>query len=150
MTGLLTTKLIGNLDTSTHVINGLYVVSISNVQEFLSGLAIWMDALIEEVDGANQNNLRRDISLVYVTAYDRINSICVHRGHNNNSFTDPTSLPLVLPHELIKFTATQYIRKIRQHSNWYYHWWAQGFRSCVSIRTNVEAGYQCDVWQIEF
>jgi hypothetical protein len=37
--GLLTTELIGNLKTSTHVINDLYVVSISNVQEFMNGLA---------------------------------------------------------------------------------------------------------------
>ncbi len=114
--GPLTTKLIGNLYTSTHVINGLYAISISNVQEFLSGLAIWMDALIEKVDDVDQNNLRLDIGLVYVTACDRINSICVHRGHNYNLFTDPTSLSPVLPHELVKFTAAQYIRKIRQHT----------------------------------
>jgi hypothetical protein len=30
----LTTKLIGNLDTSTHVISGLYAIFISSVQEF--------------------------------------------------------------------------------------------------------------------
>jgi len=57
VTGLLTIKSIGNLDTSTHVISGLYAVSISSVQEFLSGLAIWMDALIEEVDDVDQNDL---------------------------------------------------------------------------------------------
>jgi len=44
----LTTKLIVNLDTSTHVLSGFYAISISNVQEFLSGLATWMDALIEK------------------------------------------------------------------------------------------------------
>lgn len=35
---------------------------------------------------------------------------------NNNPFVDPTSLPPVLPHELVKFTTAQYIRKIRQHA----------------------------------
>jgi hypothetical protein len=75
-----------------------------------------MDALIEEVDDVNHNNLRRNIGLIYVTACDRIDSICVHRDHNNNSFADPTSLPLVLPHELVKFIVAQYICKIRQHA----------------------------------
>ncbi|CAK9274878.1 unnamed protein product [Sphagnum jensenii] len=91
-TSPLTTKSIGNLDTSTHVISGLYAIFISSVQEFLSGLATWMDALIEEADDVDQNNLHRDISLVYVTACDRINSIYVHHDHNNNPFADPTSL----------------------------------------------------------
>ncbi len=47
VTGPFIIELIGNLDISTHVINGLYVISISSVQEFLSGLVTWMDALIE-------------------------------------------------------------------------------------------------------
>ncbi len=116
MTSPLTTESIRNLDTSTHVINNLYVVSISSVQEFLSSLATWMDALIEEANDVDQNNLRRYIGLVYVTACDRIDSICVHRNRNNNLFVDPTSLPLVLPHEVVKFITAQYIRKIRQHA----------------------------------
>jgi hypothetical protein len=49
-------------------------------------------------------------------ACDQIDSICVHRDHNNNSFINPTSPPPVLPHELIKFIAAQYIHKIRQHT----------------------------------
>jgi hypothetical protein len=48
--GPFTTKSIGNLDTSTHVISGFYVVSISSVQKFMSDLATWMDALIEEAN----------------------------------------------------------------------------------------------------
>jgi hypothetical protein len=120
VTGLFTIESIGNLDTSTHVISD-YAVSIFNVQEFLNDLTTWMDALIEEVDVDDQNNLRRDIGLVYVTAYDRIDSICVHRDHNNNPFANPTSLLVVLLHELIKFTAVQYIRKIRQHTFCFKH-----------------------------
>jgi len=112
VTSSLTIKSIGNLDTSTHVISGLYAIFISSFQEFPSGLATWMDALIEEVDDVDQNNSRRDISLVYVTACDRIDSICVHHDHNNNPFADPTSLSPVLPLELIKFTTAQYIHKI--------------------------------------
>jgi hypothetical protein len=50
VTSPFTTELIGNLGTSTHGISGFYVVSMSSVQEFLSSLAIWMDALIEEAD----------------------------------------------------------------------------------------------------
>jgi hypothetical protein len=72
-----------------------------------------MDALIEEADDVDHNNLCWDIGLVYVTTYDRIDSIYVHCDHNNNSFADPTSLPPILSHELVKFIATQYIHKIR-------------------------------------
>jgi hypothetical protein len=75
-----------------------------------------MDALIEKTDDINQNNFHQDIGLIYVMAYDWIDSICVHWDHNNNPFVDPTSLPLVLPHELVKFIVTQYIRKIHQHA----------------------------------
>jgi hypothetical protein len=75
-----------------------------------------MDALIEEVDDVDQNNLCRDIDLIYVTACDRIDSISVHCDHNNNPFVDPTSLPPVLLHELVKFITAQYIHKIRQHA----------------------------------
>ncbi len=75
-----------------------------------------MDALIEEADDVDQKNLHRNIGLVYVMACDRIDSICVHRDHNNNPFIDPTSLPPILPHELMKFVAPWYIRKICQHA----------------------------------
>jgi len=50
VTSSFTIESIGNLSTSTHGINGLYVVSIFSVQKFLSSLAIWMDALIEEAN----------------------------------------------------------------------------------------------------
>ncbi len=103
VTGSLTTKSIRNLDTSTHVISGLYAVSRTSVQKFLSGLVNWMDVLIEKANDVDQNNLHWDIGFVYVTAYDRINSIYVHHDHNNNLYPNPTSLPSVLLHELVKF-----------------------------------------------
>jgi hypothetical protein len=75
-----------------------------------------MDALIEEVNDVHQNNLRWDIGFIYVMACDQIDSIYVHYDHNNNLFANPTSLPPVLSHELIRFIVAQYIRKIHQHA----------------------------------
>jgi len=39
VTGPLTTELIANIDTLTHIISGRYVVALSSVREFLVGLA---------------------------------------------------------------------------------------------------------------
>ncbi len=119
VTGSVTTKSIRNLDTSTHVISRLYAVSISSIQEFLSGLATWMDALIEEVDDVDQNNLHQDIGLIYVTACDRIDSICVHCDHNNNLFANPISLLPILLHELVKLLSPNiFARFVNMHFVW--------------------------------
>jgi len=41
----------------THVLNGCYVVSLSNVQEFLIGLSNWVEGIINEIDEVKQNEL---------------------------------------------------------------------------------------------
>jgi hypothetical protein len=46
--GLLTSKSIQDLDPTTHVFNGRYVVYLSNVQEFLVSLASWVEGIINE------------------------------------------------------------------------------------------------------
>jgi len=45
-----TTESIANIDPSTHVINGRYVVALSSVREFFVDLASWVDTLLNEVD----------------------------------------------------------------------------------------------------
>ncbi len=66
--GPLTAESIANIDPSTHVISGHYAVALSSVQEFLVGLASWVDTLLNEVDESDQDALQHDIALVYVTA----------------------------------------------------------------------------------
>jgi hypothetical protein len=50
----------------------------------------------------------------------------VNSDNNNNPCNDPNSLPPVLPHELVKLTAANFIRKIRQHVFQLKHRYAAG------------------------
>jgi hypothetical protein len=59
----------------THVFNGHYVISLSNVQEFITDLATWVEGIINEVDEVKQNELQCDVKLIFVMAYEHIDSI---------------------------------------------------------------------------
>jgi hypothetical protein len=48
--GPLTVEVIVNLDASSHVISSRYAVPLSFVREFVSGLASWVDFIVDEVD----------------------------------------------------------------------------------------------------
>ncbi|CAM6014657.1 unnamed protein product [Sphagnum balticum] len=61
---------------------------------------------------ASGAELFNDIVFVYVTACDRISELSTYRDENNNLLADPSSFPLVLPHELIKLFAAEFIRKM--------------------------------------
>ena len=115
VTGLLTPESIAALDPATHVVSGHYAVAIVSVQEFLRGLATWVDALIDESSITEQKDLEQDIVLVYVTACNRIDEISIYCDHNNNACANPSSPPPALPHELVKLSAAYFIRKICQH-----------------------------------
>jgi hypothetical protein len=75
MTGPLTFESIQDLDPTTHVYNGHYVVYLSNVQEFLVGIMSWVEGIINEVDEVKQNELWHDVGLVFIVACEGINSI---------------------------------------------------------------------------
>jgi len=59
----------------THVFNRHYVISLANVQEFITSLVSWVEGIINEVDEVKQNKLQCDVRLVFVVAYECINSI---------------------------------------------------------------------------
>jgi branched-subunit amino acid transport protein len=150
LTGPLTADSIAVLDPSTHVISGCYAVALSSVQEFLCGLATWVDTLVSERDEREQKELQNDFALVYFTACNRINEISIFRDHNNNPCADPSSLPLVLPHELIKLSAAEFICKICQHAFQLERRYSAAQIDniadehkpslCLPIRTNLEGG----------
>jgi hypothetical protein len=73
--GPLTAESIVNIDPSTHVINGHYVIVLSSVREFLVGPASWVDTLLNEANESDHNALQHDIALVYITACDQIHEI---------------------------------------------------------------------------
>jgi len=112
----LTAEAIANLNASNHVISGCYAVPLSSVREFISGLASWVDSIVDEANEGQRNELFNDIASVYVTACNRISELSTYRNENNNPLANPSSFPPVLSHELIKLSVVEFIRKMRCYS----------------------------------
>ena len=136
VTGPHTAESIAALDPSTHVVCGRYAIALESVQEFLCGLATWVDTLINEVLESEKRELYQDIGLVYATACHKIDDISIYRDHNNNR-DDPNSLPPVLAHELVKLSAVNFIRKIRQHASRLEHCSAAGQADVIADEHKV-------------
>ena len=106
--------------------------------------------MVSERGEREQKELQNDFALVYFTACNRINEISIFRDHNNNPCADPSSLPPVLPHELVKLSAAEFIRKIRQHAFRLERRYSAAQIDniadehkpslCLPIRTNLEGG----------
>ncbi len=116
VTGSLIVEAIANLNASSHVIIGHYAVPLSSVREFVSGLASWVDSIVDEADEGQRSELFNDIAFVYVTTCDRISELSAYRDKNNNPLVGPSSFPLVLPHELVKLSAVEFIRKMCRYN----------------------------------
>jgi hypothetical protein len=116
VTGPLTAEAIANFNASSHVISGCYAVPLSSVREFISGLSSWVDSIVDETNEGQRNELFNDIASIYVTACNHISKLSAYRDENNNPLADPSSFPPVLPHELIKLSAAEFIRKMRCYS----------------------------------
>jgi hypothetical protein len=114
--GPLSPEAIANLKVSEHVISGRYAVQLSSVREFVSGLAPWADFIVDEVDPVQRSDLWNDIASVYVTACDRVSQLSSLRDVDNNALANPSSLPPVLLHDLIKLSAAEFIRRARRHT----------------------------------
>ncbi len=97
VTGPFIVEAIANLNASSHVISGYYAVPLSYVYEFISGLASWVDSIVDEANEGQLNELFNDIAFVYVTACNRISKLSTYRDENNNPLADPSSFPPVLP-----------------------------------------------------
>ncbi|CAK9862296.1 unnamed protein product [Sphagnum jensenii] len=106
--GPLSLEAIANLEVSEHVISGRYAVQLFSVREFVSGLASWADSIVDEVDPIQQSDLWNDIASVYVTTCDRVSQLSSLRDADNNAFANPSSLPPVLPHDLIKLSTAEF------------------------------------------
>ncbi len=115
--GPLTVETIANLNASSHIImSDHYVVPLFSINEFISGLASQVDSIVDEVNEGQRNKLFNDIAYVYVIAYNRISELSAYSDENNNLLADPSSFPLVLPHELVKLSAAEFIRKMRRYN----------------------------------
>ncbi len=116
VTGPLTAEAITNLNASNHVISGRYAIPLSSIHEFVNGLASWVDSILDEANEGQQSELFNDIASVYVTACDHISKLSAYRNENNNPLADLSSFPPVLPHELVKLSVAEFIRKMRRYS----------------------------------
>jgi hypothetical protein len=114
--GQLSPEAIANLEVLEHVISGRYAIQLSAVQEFVSGLASWADSIVDEVDPVHRSNVWNNIASVYVTACDRVSQLSSIRDATNNALANPSSLPPMLPHDLVKLSATKFICRARQHT----------------------------------
>ncbi len=79
-------------------------------------MASWANSIVDEVDPIQRSDLWNDIALVYVTACDRVSQLSSLRDVNNIALANPSSLPPVLPHDLIKLFAAKFIRRARRHT----------------------------------
>lgn len=61
---------IENLETSSYIVNGRYVVSLSFVQKFVSGMAFQADYIFDKVNQAQQIKIWNDTGFVYVIIYN--------------------------------------------------------------------------------
>ncbi len=75
MISLLTVESILELDPTTHVFNGRYFVSLSNVQEILVDRTSKVERIINEANEVKHNELRHVVGLGYVVACECIDSI---------------------------------------------------------------------------
>jgi hypothetical protein len=76
----------------------------------------WVDSIVDEADEGQRSELFNNIASVYVIAYDRISELFAYRDENNNLLANPSSFPPLLPHELVKLSAAEFIRKMRCYS----------------------------------
>jgi hypothetical protein len=113
--GPLTAETIANFDALSHIISGRYAVPLYPIHEFVSGLASWVDSNVDEIDEGQWSEFFNDIAFVYVSACDRISELSTYRDEDNNPLADPSSFPPVLPHELVKLSAVEFIHKMRRY-----------------------------------
>ena len=104
-----------NMNHNTNINEGGFMVKRADVKEFLIGLSSWVEELMDDTDEEQLDNMIEDIGRVFLSACKGINSIMIHRKNDNTPQADPQrSLPPVLPHELVRVTAANFIRKARQ------------------------------------
>jgi hypothetical protein len=83
---------------------------LDKVHEFLASLAAFVESTIEEVNESERTQLLLDVGLVFVVACNRISDIAVNRGAVNERSPEQSLTP-VLPHDLVKISAAEFLRK---------------------------------------
>jgi hypothetical protein len=114
--GPLSDEAVTALDVTSYLVSGHYAVALDNVREFVLGLASWTDAILSQADDIEGQVILQDIGMAFIVACDRIQNIVVERNADNSAIHGPSSLPPVLPYELVKISAAEFLRKARNQS----------------------------------
>jgi hypothetical protein len=80
------------------------------VHEFLAGLAAFVKSTIEEENESERTQLLLDVGLEFVVACNRISDIAVNRDAVIERSPEQSLTP-VLPHNLVKLSAAEFVRK---------------------------------------
>lgn len=99
------------LDLSIYIFISHYAVSLNNVREFVFGLASWTDAIVSQSEKSRVHVLLNDVCTEFIVAYNYTNNIITERNPDDSASCDPSSHPSVLPHELVKITPVEFLRK---------------------------------------
>ena len=92
------------------------IVLLVNVCEFIFGLASWTDDIISQADESEVQVLLQDIGMAFIVACNHIQNIIVECNPDNNAIHELSSLPSVLPHELMKISAAEFLHKAHNQS----------------------------------
>lgn len=104
------------LNPALHVSSGKFAVPLAKVEDFLVGLASWVEALLDETEPGDKNDLLVDVGTVFAVACDRITAICAERNSVNGPMQSD-ALPPVLPHELVQISAAKFLQLMRKQTN---------------------------------
>jgi hypothetical protein len=114
--GPLTEDAVVALEPSDYVIGGWYAVSLESVREYVLGLASWTDAIVANDDKDEVHEMLKDVGIAFVVACYRIDAIIDERNPEIDGIVAPSSLPPALPHELVRITAADFLRKARKQT----------------------------------
>jgi hypothetical protein len=107
--GPLSDAVLEQLDRHRHAISGRFAVRLDKVHEFLAGLAAFVESTIEEANESERTQLLLDMELMFVVACNRISDIAVNRDAVNERSPEQSLTP-VLPHDLVKISAAEFLR----------------------------------------
>lgn len=115
--GPLTDQAVSKLDISEHVVSGWLAVALPRVRDFTLGLASRTDTIITtEIDENTISEMLRDIGMAFFVACNRISKILVQKNEDHSALDGPSSLPPVLPHELVQVSATYFLHMARHQA----------------------------------
>jgi hypothetical protein len=108
----------GEIDANTTTRTGAFHFDLATIKEFVCGLASWVEDILEGLTLLEEGQLLQGVGDVFCNAINGVNSIVVARDRENGPSGDSLSrlVPPVLPHELVKISAADFLRRARHQA----------------------------------